>query len=292
MLKSQLNTILYSKNIIASILIGSTLLATVFYIQNLEKNKIIQNQECLIVNLEEKIDVLEKEIETNNLENLLLINDYQLIDSMLYETNFRNLSLVDESVVLAQKNEILKVKKVNSELKSKIAVLLNEVSDLQKQNNSSKITQSLEKLSVDESNIDNKVVPVFNVDKIRFSAFASYSSYKSEKKTKRAKRARKINLCIDLSDFNHHYFADNQDLYLRIANPNGKILAAEYPINDTFNFDGHKISYSLKFKCDSTNQNSKFCVFYSTNTNLIPGVYWIDVFIENQKIGETSFELY
>lgn len=292
MLKSQLHSFVFSKYVIASAFVGVGLLSAVLIVQDFNNKKVIQSQKNLINTLNQKVDVLERDIMTNEIENSLLINDYQLIDSMLYESKIANVLILDNNIVESHSNKLAKSEKKNIELKNKIAKLLTEVQYLQKEVSKFNQVQNVVNHSVvkpkTEKQIDNKI----NIKTIKYKSFATFNGFRGVKNTKKARKAKEINLCIDLSEFENESLFKNQDLYLRIANPNGKILSSLNENNDTFIFDGHNIAYSLKVKYDINDSKSMFCVVYTPDIALIPGVYWIDVFLDNEKVGETSFELY
>lgn len=292
MLKSQLHSFLYSKLVIASAFIFLTATSAYFYVESNNYKTKLDNQNLQISNLNEKIDVLERDVNTFGIENSLLIADYQFIDSLFCDSKVQSNSNLDENLIFNQRNKLEKANKENNELKNKIAKLLVEVQSLQKEVSKFNQVQNVVNHSVvkpkTEKQIDNKI----NIKTIKYKSFATFNGFRGVKNTKKARKAKEINLCIDLSEFENESLFKNQDLYLRIANPNGKILSSLNENNDTFNFDGHNIAYSLKVKYDINDSKSMFCVVYTPDIALIPGVYWIDVFLDNEKVGETSFELY
>ena len=107
--------------------------------------------------------------------------------------------------------------------------------------------------------------------------------------TKNPKRVDKFRTCFLISE-NPITPKGKKNVYVRIAAPGGKIF-----INietNLFKFDNKDIAYSVKQEIDYQGKAIDLCVYWDGSVeNLQKGIYNVDIFVENQQIGHSSFTL-
>ncbi len=111
---------------------------------------------------------------------------------------------------------------------------------------------------------------------------------KKSKKVYKLKRVTKIRVCFTLSE---NVIAESgwQDVFIRISRPDELVLAASE--DDLFSFEGEKIVYTEKRGVDYQNIDVDLCIYWNKNQELIPGIYYVDIFSGGKEIGTTTFEL-
>ena len=70
----------------------------------------------------------------------------------------------------------------------------------------------------------------------------------------------------------------------------GEVFSAATPIFIT-DYDNNEIEMSAKRMINYQNKNTNLCVFYETQSVLIPGSYVLEIYAEGFLIGSTSFAL-
>lgn len=108
--------------------------------------------------------------------------------------------------------------------------------------------------------------------------------------TKKAKRVEQIRTCFLLSE---NTIADKggKTIYLRIAEPGGRILTKGTDDSFMFVFEGEKIAYSLKQQINYENKSMDLCMYFDKVSDLKSGMYYVDIFVDDYQIGKTSFIL-
>ncbi|MGY6562505.1 MAG: coiled-coil domain-containing protein [Luteibaculaceae bacterium] len=110
----------------------------------------------------------------------------------------------------------------------------------------------------------------------------------SQSTVTRANRADAIKTCLTLGE-NRIAEKGRKTIYVRIISPDGKVLAKDDSQLFTFN----KVSglYSEKRTIDYDGKPIETCVFYETNTTLIPGQYIVEVYESETLIARTTTDL-
>lgn len=107
--------------------------------------------------------------------------------------------------------------------------------------------------------------------------------------TTRASRAEMIKTCFTLME-NRISEAGNKNLYLRIIDPNGKVLTSKAG-EASGQFDGETSNYSVSRQIDYNNNQMDVCIFYTAQNELAEGDYNIFVYEEGNKIAATILSL-
>jgi hypothetical protein len=81
-----------------------------------------------------------------------------------------------------------------------------------------------------------------------------------------------------------------KNIYLRISNPNERIMVRSG--TDTFELNGSQVPYSAVREVEYEGDALEACIFYEAAPDeIIAGTYYIDLYLEGELIGTTSFSL-
>ncbi len=111
---------------------------------------------------------------------------------------------------------------------------------------------------------------------------------KRGKKTNRISKLDKIKVCFTI-DENVIAPRGEKWVYIRIAKPDKYVLHESE--SDLFTFEGKQIAYSAKRMVNYQGDLTDMCIYWKKNENLIPGLYYVDVFADGALIGTTAFTL-
>jgi len=106
---------------------------------------------------------------------------------------------------------------------------------------------------------------------------------------KKIKKVDKIRVCFTMSE-NSLAKPGLRQIYLRIARPDERVMVRS--ATDIFEFNGSKIPYSAMREIEYEGVALKVCIFYdSSPEEIISGTYYVDLYMEGERIGTTSFSL-
>jgi hypothetical protein len=106
---------------------------------------------------------------------------------------------------------------------------------------------------------------------------------------KKIKKVQKIRVCFNMGE-NAVAKKGPRKIYMRIANPNQRVMIKSG--TDTFTLDGNLAPYSAMREVEYEGSSLEVCIFYETTSEeIIPGTYYIDLYMEGSQIGTTSFSL-
>ncbi len=110
--------------------------------------------------------------------------------------------------------------------------------------------------------------------------------------TDKIKRTDLVKVCFTLGE-NKVVEPGNKTIYVRIAEPNKEILSAGRTDDFSFDFNGEKLQYSATETVDYQNVSQEVCISWNRRSTkeLKPGLYHVDLFLENNNIGHTTFML-
>ncbi len=106
--------------------------------------------------------------------------------------------------------------------------------------------------------------------------------------TARARKFKKVKICFTIDD-NVLAHKGSRFAYIRVAAPDGIILMNSE--SGMFNFQGREIAYSAKREVTYNGKKTDVCTFYTTDNELVPGKYDVDIFMDAGQIGESNFSL-
>ncbi|MDR2906825.1 MAG: hypothetical protein LBU91_02410 [Bacteroidales bacterium] len=144
-----------------------------------------------------------------------------------------------------------------------------------------------------KTELDEKVTQASTLKAYNIKAFGVRVKGSSETETDKAVRSDKLIVEFTLSE-NKIIPAGTRAIYVRIARPDGEIMAAGD--GDAFSFEvaGTVLQYSIKkdIVYDNTSQHIRmWWLNWNAKYPIVAGRYNVSVFTDNQEIGRTSFEL-
>jgi hypothetical protein len=82
----------------------------------------------------------------------------------------------------------------------------------------------------------------------------------------------------------------DKNIYIKVVDPNQKILLSKNPIN-IMSSDGDNLELSSKRIVNYQNENMDLCIFHEIKDVLHPGNYKVEIYNDGYFIGESSFAL-
>lgn len=111
---------------------------------------------------------------------------------------------------------------------------------------------------------------------------------KKRKETNRISLMESLRVCFTLRE-NAIAQAGQKEVFMRVIRPDSLVITGS-PDN-LFDFKGNKMIYSEKRMADYMNQDLEMCIFLSNTGDFITGNYSIELYLENNLIGRTTFML-
>jgi Asp-tRNA(Asn)/Glu-tRNA(Gln) amidotransferase C subunit len=189
----------------------------------------------------------------------------------MYEKELKTIREVLKSYViqidsLNQANIALRTE--NIEVKQKLRKTEIEKDELTVQKE--ELTQMVEKASV--LSAKNIVVTPLN---------------KRSKENLRSDKVDKLRTCFTIRE-NAVMPPGNKTIYLRIARPDDVILSSGVNL---FEFQGEQIVFSASREVQYENVDIELCIFWTNDGQLIPGTYRVNIYVDGNDIGSTTFAL-
>ncbi len=119
------------------------------------------------------------------------------------------------------------------------------------------------------------------------------SSGKKEEAVDKARRVEKIKICFTLAE-NPVAKPGNRSVFIRIARPDNKIVTLGSDEVYSFMYKGQRLQYSIKKEVDYQNAAVNVCMYWEKQNpkdEAMKGVYKVNVFLEDNEIGQGQFEL-
>jgi cell division protein FtsB len=113
-------------------------------------------------------------------------------------------------------------------------------------------------------------------------------SNKKEIATYKSKRAEKLRVTFTLGE-NALTSPGQKDVFIRIADPSGKILCKGEGEEYAFDFQGNKLQYSIKQNVSYQNKAVDMIMYWDKTAEFVPGVYTVDIFVDGNNIATTQF---
>ena len=111
---------------------------------------------------------------------------------------------------------------------------------------------------------------------------------KKRKETTRINLLDKLRICFTLRE-NPLAEAGPKEVFMRVVRPDSLVITSS-PDN-LFNYGESKLIYSSSREVDYMNQDVEMCIFLDNTGDFIVGNYSVELFLENNIIGRTSFML-
>lgn len=111
---------------------------------------------------------------------------------------------------------------------------------------------------------------------------------KKRKETSRINLIDKLRICFTLRE-NPIAAPGEKEVFMRVIRPDSLVIATS-PDN-LFDFKGDKLVYSESRLVDYMNQDIEMCIFLDNTGDFIVGTYSVELYLENNIIGRTTFAL-
>lgn len=247
---------------------------------------------------------LEKELITKDLNDLLqqyetLKTNNKNVNSELQKEREKIQKMIDEVNNLKSTN-YYQIKQYKEEIETLKKVMRNyvvQIDSLNTVNIGLKAENFKVKKDIEKEKTTNKELVVKNEElstKVDIAAVLKAQNIeptplnKRGKTVSKAKKVVKFKICFTVLE-NDLAKSGSRDIYLRIARPDGLVLATSE--QDLFKFGNEQIVFSAKRQLDYENKNADLCIFWDNNQDLIPGTYTIDIFADGNLIGTNKFTL-
>lgn len=111
---------------------------------------------------------------------------------------------------------------------------------------------------------------------------------KNSKETKKINYLAKLRVCFTLRE-NPLAAAGTKDVYMRVLRPDSLVITSS--ADNVFNYKGKQMVYSAMRQVEYANQDIEMCIFLDNNGDFVVGNYSVELYLENNMIGHTTFAL-
>lgn len=110
----------------------------------------------------------------------------------------------------------------------------------------------------------------------------------SDRDTERSSRTAKLKTCLNLVE-NTIAIKGPRRIFIRIKGPDGILMTNSQ--QQIFTSEGEQMIYSAVREVDYQGSELEVCIFFASNQPYVKGVYTVDVFTEESKLGSTDLLL-
>ena len=222
-----------------------------------------------------KADLTEVQESRDQLKNTLAITQNQLRE-------YRDKIEVYEMLLRKKDDRIVELRK-NLEMQYKVATELKK----EKKNLQYKVGQQV--VIIDKMDKKLDLAGTLKAENLTVKAIENSGKVKDDGRY-RASKIDKLNISFDLAENKLAESGDRQ-LYLRILDPAKAVIVNQDGTSGTFKASGKELNFSAKqlISYYKSQQNIKFK--FGRRGKYAPGQYTIEVFCEQEKIGNGSFQI-
>ncbi|MBC8320945.1 MAG: hypothetical protein H8E34_09505 [Bacteroidetes bacterium] len=262
-------------------------------------NELLAEKELQKKELQNELQILMEEHEEIKIAYGDVADSLQVMDSVIQA------NAIEIKKMLNYKWEYYKIKKKMSKLQEiaqgyvrqmdSIVTVINHLTEenLQIKEEIKIEKQKYRKLEEQTVALSGKVeeASVFNVYNLKSSAVHKKGDGK-EVETDKIRRVDLIKVCFTLGE-NSIINPGKKTIYVRIAQPDKKILVKGSDDKYSFNFNNEVLQYSIMEVVNYENSALDLCVRWHKRITqeLKPGLYHVDVFEGDNNIGHTTFVL-
>jgi predicted nucleic acid-binding Zn-ribbon protein len=263
----------------------------------------------------ETITVYEKQVDTLIIERINI--DKELADTRNDLTNYKGmnsqldsmLGTANDRIDVQEKRikELVKQEKnattLNSKLKAELEQLralreeyLGKIDSLLVANQV--LTSEKAQLTTSVQSLTKNLEATTNTASMLAAEYFKVTPYKKKSndkytETAMAKRTNKVEVCFDLLE-NKIAKPGDKNVYLRIVNPEGKVMGERATGSGTFKKNGteEEVMYSVMQTVAYTNAKQNICMNYEEAERIYPkGVYTAEIYTDGNMSGATTFTL-
>ena len=111
---------------------------------------------------------------------------------------------------------------------------------------------------------------------------------KKRKETSRINLLDKLRICFTLRE-NPIARAGQKEVFMRVIRPDSLVITNSS--DNVFEFRGKKLIFSASRTADYMNQDIEMCIYLDNTGDFIPGNYNVELYLEDNMIGQTNFML-
>jgi hypothetical protein len=252
-----------------------------------------------------KNQALQHELDSLLVEHDKIKSEYGTLSAQLTEKDSIILAKAEEiQTLIASQADYYSIKKKLNYLRGITQGYISQIDSLYTVNKELKdknveITGKYEKeqaktteLTKDKEDLTEKVslASTLKAYNIKGVPVKSKSGGKKEEIVDKAKKADRIKVTFTLSE-NLIAPSGSKSIYVRIAQPDDKILAVADDAAHSFDFNGQSILYSLKESIDYQNKSVDMVMYWDKIDDFTAGTYVVSVFTDGYLIGEAQFAL-
>jgi hypothetical protein len=123
---------------------------------------------------------------------------------------------------------------------------------------------------------------------IQAKDIAAAALNKKRKETTKINLLDKLRICFTLRE-NPIAEAGQKEVFMRVIRPDSLVITSSS--DNVFEFNGRKLIYSANRVADYMNQDIEMCIYLDNTGDFIPGNYNVELYLEENMIGQTNFML-
>jgi septal ring factor EnvC (AmiA/AmiB activator) len=190
------------------------------------------------------------------------------------------------------KSEITKLEMSLQKFREKVRDLENSNKNLEQ--NADRYKYSLDSaisiLVAEQNKTITKNLSVLKAERLNGEGVKINRKNKEEEVVRLASKTEKIRICFRISQ-NFYTEKGLIAIYLRVTNPAGLVITDLAGGSGEFIYDNKTLMYSVRKSFYYENRATDMCLYLQSKAGYDPGVYYVDVFIDNTLAGTTTFAL-
>jgi len=184
-----------------------------------------------------------------------------------------------KELLLAQDEEIIKLKKINEELYKENFVQKEEIS---------KLNSEITTINSSKSELENKVNLASKLSLNTVSVYGISRSGKEVLNSFRNRQTTKIKIEIEISE-NEVAPIEVKNIMIRIIKPDNNVLFDISKGSGSFKFNKREIFYTTKKEILYNKKSQKLTFEYLKNIEFKSGEYKVEIYTENYMMGKSKF---
>jgi predicted nuclease with TOPRIM domain len=215
---------------------------------------------------------------SNKVETGKYLAKIKQYETFLAEKDTEIAKLREENQLLASSNDSLNVQ---------VGSLQNERQTLVQRQN--ELSDSVMTYTAQNKELSEKVnrAAALKAQNLKVLAVTSKGKTRDDDAYK-AKRVDKIKMVFDLPE-NPLTRQETKDIYVRVLDPNGAVLADDATGSGEFEVNGQETKFSTRESVAYLNNNQKVEMTYDNTAQFRPGKYSVELYAEGYRIGGGNF---
>ncbi len=288
-----------TSKILLTIVIIETLLIGWLIYDKFQKQKVQNDTQHELVQVKSEKAVIEEELKSiSKRYDDLKTNNVELNEKL--EEQKQKIAETLEKLKHVKNSDRLKIKQLQEETETLKAIMKDFVKQIDELNTKNKkLTAENIKIKANYENVKARTETLNYVKDSLSAQIRIAKALKAEninllplnkrnRSTSRAKKFKKIKICFTIDD-NVLANAGTRFVYFRVAAPDGIILMNGE--SGMFKYHDREIAYSSKKEVTYNGKKTDVCAYYISDTEMVPGTYDVDIFMDNNQIGESKFTL-